>query len=185
MSYLGRGLPLSSSGATSEADQQATLVGCHEYVSVVLTNKNRSEARKGNWNFLKKKIERQEKETAQPRFCDVISPDHFVRGFYNSSFRRCRPNFLVLQKEYKILVHYLSIYEKLEQSTHWIIQKKWGKDFTFGSDCTVSQLLAFTVSPLKMEMEDNVGEERKTTIQQRTCSATVSGSGKRKTNSVT
>ena len=22
-------------------------------------------------------------------FCDVISPDHFVRGFYNSSFRRC------------------------------------------------------------------------------------------------
>ena len=69
--------------------------------------------------------------------CDVISPDHFVRGFYNSSFRRCRPNFLVLQKEYKILVHNLSICEKLEQSTHWIIQKKWGKDFTFGSDCTV------------------------------------------------
>ena len=69
--------------------------------------------------------------------CDVISPDHFVRGFYNSSFRRCRPNFLVLQKEYKILVHNLSIYVKLEQSTHWIIQKKCGKDFTFGSDCTV------------------------------------------------
>ena len=46
-------------------------------------------------------------------------------------------NFLVLQKEYKILVHNLSIYEKLEQSTQWIIQKKWGKDFTFGSDCTV------------------------------------------------
>ena len=70
--------------------------------------------------------------------CDVISPDHFVRGFYNSSFRRCRPNFLVLQKEYKILVHILSTYKKLEQSTHWIIQKKWCKDFTFGSDCTVS-----------------------------------------------
>ena len=29
------------------------------------------------------------------------------------------------------------MYEKLEQSTHWIIQKSWGKDFTFGSDCTV------------------------------------------------
>ena len=71
--------------------------------------------------------------------CDVISPDHFVRGFYNSSFRRCRPNFFVLQKEYKILVHNLFIYEKLEQSTHWIIQKKWGKDFTFGSDCTVAE----------------------------------------------
>ena len=50
--------------------------------------------------------------------CDVISPDHFVRGFYNSSFRRCRPNFLVLQMEYKILVHILSIYKKLEQSTN-------------------------------------------------------------------
>ena len=25
----------------------------------------------------------------------------------------------------------------MEQSTQWIIQKKWGKDFTFGSDCTV------------------------------------------------
>ena len=71
--------------------------------------------------------------------CDVISPDHFVRGFYNSSFRRCRLNFLVLQKEYKILVHNLSIYEKLEQSTQWIIQKKWGKDFTFGGDCTVAE----------------------------------------------
>ena len=46
-------------------------------------------------------------------------------------------NFLVLEKDYKILVHNLSIYEKVEQSTHWIIQKKWGKDFTFGSDCTV------------------------------------------------
>ena len=61
--------------------------------------------------------------------------------FYNNSFRRCRPNFLVLQKEHKILVHNLSIYEKLEQSTHWIIQKKWGKDFTFGSDCTVDLIL--------------------------------------------
>ena len=30
--------------------------------------------------------------------CDVISPDHFVRGFYYSSFRRCGLNFLVLQK---------------------------------------------------------------------------------------
>ena len=124
--------------------------------------------KKRKLKLLKKKIERQEKETAHPRgslaslalwrrdrrspwwswelcdfdvtsSCDVISPDHFVRGFYNSSFRRCRPNFLVLQKEYKILVHNLSIYENLEQSTHWIIQKKWGKDFTFGSDCTVSQ----------------------------------------------
>ena len=46
MSY--RGLLLFSSGATSEADLQATPVGCHEYVSVALTNKNRSEARKGN-----------------------------------------------------------------------------------------------------------------------------------------
>ena len=45
--------------------------------------------------------------------------------------------FFVLQKDYKISVHNLSIYEKVEQSTHWIIQKKWGKDFTFGSDCTV------------------------------------------------
>ena len=50
-----------------------------------------------------------------------------VRGFYNSSFRRCRPNFLVLEKEYKILVHNLSMYEKLEQSTHWIIQKSGAK----------------------------------------------------------
>ena len=31
----------------------------------------------------------------------------------------------------------LSIYEKLDQSTPWIIQKELGKDFTFGSDCTV------------------------------------------------
>ena len=69
--------------------------------------------------------------------CDVISPDHFVRGFYYSSFRRCGLNFLVLQKENKILVHNLSIHEKLEQSTHWNILKKWGKDFTFGSGCTV------------------------------------------------
>ena len=69
--------------------------------------------------------------------CDVISPDHFVRGFYNSSFRRCGLNFLVLQKNSKILVHNLSIHEKLEQSTHWNILKKWGKDFTFGSGCTV------------------------------------------------
>ena len=50
-------------------------------------------------------------------------------------------NFLVLQKDYKILVHNLSMYEKVEQSTLWIIQKKWGKDFTFGSDCTVWQSL--------------------------------------------
>ena len=47
-------------------------------------------------------------------------------------------NFLVLQMDYKILVHNLSIYEKVEQSTPWIVQKKWGEDFTFGSDCTVS-----------------------------------------------
>ena len=70
---------------------------------------------------------------------------HFSRSlctrFYNISFRRCRPNFLVLQKEYKILVHILSTYKKLEQSTHWIIQKKWGKHFTFGSDCTVEVIL--------------------------------------------
>ena len=52
--WATRGLLLSSSGATSEADLQAMFVGCHEYVSVALTNKNRSEARKGNWNFLKK-----------------------------------------------------------------------------------------------------------------------------------
>ena len=38
--WATRGLLLSSSGATSEADLQATLVGCHEYVSVALTNKN-------------------------------------------------------------------------------------------------------------------------------------------------
>ena len=69
--------------------------------------------------------------------CDVISPDHFVRGFYYSSYRRCGLNFLVLQKDSKILVHNLSIHEKLEQSTHWNILKKWGKDFTFGSGCTV------------------------------------------------
>ena len=59
------------------------------------------------------------------------------RGFYNSSFRRCGLNFLVLQKDSKILVHNLSIHEKLEQSTHWNILKKRGKDFTFGSGCTV------------------------------------------------
>ena len=70
-------------------------------------------------------------------FCDVISPDHFVRGFYYSSLRRCGLNFLVLQKDNKILIHNLSIHEKLEQSTHWNILKKWGKDFTFGSGCTV------------------------------------------------
>ena len=69
--------------------------------------------------------------------CDVISPDHFVRGFYYSSYRRCGLIFLVLQKDNKILVHNLSIHEKLEQSTHWNILKKWGKDFTFGSGCTV------------------------------------------------
>ena len=68
--------------------------------------------------------------------CNVISPDHFVRGFYYSSFRRCGLNFLVLQKDNKILVHNLSIHEKLEQSTHWNILKV-GKDFTFGSGCTV------------------------------------------------
>ena len=71
--------------------------------------------------------------------CDVISSDHFVRGFYYSSFRRCGLNFLVLQKDNKILVHNLSIHEKLEQSTHWNILKKWGKDFTFSSGCTVAQ----------------------------------------------
>ena len=54
----GPGLLLSSSGATSEADLQATLVGCHEYVSVALANKNRREARKENWNFLKKNRKR-------------------------------------------------------------------------------------------------------------------------------
>ena len=54
MSYPGLQVLPTSSGATSEADLQATLVGCHEYVSVALTNQNRSEARKGNWNFLKK-----------------------------------------------------------------------------------------------------------------------------------
>ena len=70
--------------------------------------------------------------------CDVISPDHFVRRFYFSSFRRCGLNLLVLQKDNKILVHNLSIHEKLEQSTHWNILKKWGKDFTFGSGCTVN-----------------------------------------------
>ena len=52
-------------------------------------------------------------------------------------------NFLVLQKDLKNLVHNLSVYEKLEQSTQWIIQKKWGKDFTFGSDCTVYILFNF------------------------------------------
>ena len=70
--------------------------------------------------------------------CDVISPDHFVRGFYYSSFRRCGLNFFVLQKDNKILVHNLSIHKKLEQSTNWNIFKKWGKDFTFGSGCTVT-----------------------------------------------
>ena len=69
--------------------------------------------------------------------CDVISPDHFERGFYYSSFRRCGLNFLVLQKDNKILVHNISDHEKLEQSTHWNILKKWGKDYTFGSGCTV------------------------------------------------
>ena len=59
--------------------------------------------------------------------CDVISPDHFVRGFYYSSFRRCGLNFLVLQKDNKILVHNLSIHEKLEQSTHWNILKNGAK----------------------------------------------------------
>ena len=39
------------------------------------------------------------------RSCDVISPDHFGRGFYYSSFRRCGLNFLVLQKDNKILVY--------------------------------------------------------------------------------
>ena len=110
----------------------------------------------GKKRKLKKKIERQEKETAHPRgslaslalwrhdrrspwwsweMCDfdvtssfdVISPDHFVRGFYNSSFRRRRPNFLVLQMEFKILVHILSTYKKLEQSINWIIQKSGAK----------------------------------------------------------
>ena len=76
--------------------------------------------------------------------CDVISPDHFVRGFYYSSFRRCGLNFLVLQKDNKILVHNLSIHEKLEQSTHWNILKKWGKDFTFGSGCTVTDANSFS-----------------------------------------
>ena len=55
--------------------------------------------------------------------CDVISPDHFVRGFYYSSFRRCGLNFLVLQKNNKIFAHNLSIHKKLEQSTHWNILK--------------------------------------------------------------
>ena len=78
--------------------------------------------------------------------CDVISPDHFVRGFYNSSFRRCGLNFLVLQKDSKILLHNLSIHEKLEQSTHWNILKKWGKDFTFGSGCTVTLKVKYNSS---------------------------------------
>ena len=96
-----------------------------------LQTKTMSETRKGNW---KKQIERERKlptravvlrlslfkdataylhgdigvcEFDVTSSCDVISPDHFVRGFYNSSFRRCRPKFLVLQKEYKILVHNL------------------------------------------------------------------------------
>ena len=60
-----------------------------------------------------------------------------MRGFYYSSFRRCGLNFFVLQKDNKILVHNLSIHKKLEQSTNWNIFKKWGKDFTFGSGCTV------------------------------------------------
>ena len=75
--------------------------------------------------------------------CDVISPDHFVRGFYYSSFRRCGLNFSVLQKDNKFLVHNLSIHEKLEQSTRWNILKKWGKDFTFGSGCTVGPVTAW------------------------------------------
>ena len=76
--------------------------------------------------------------------CDVISPDHFVRGFYYSSYRRCGLNFSVLQKDNKILVHNLSIHEKLEQSTHWNILKKSGKDFTFGSGCTVVALVSYS-----------------------------------------
>ena len=44
-----QGSLLSSSGAHSEEDLQATLVGWHDGVSVALTKKNRSEARKGNW----------------------------------------------------------------------------------------------------------------------------------------
>ena len=75
--------------------------------------------------------------------CDVISPDHFVQGFYYSSFRRCGLNFLVLQKDSKILVHSLSIHKKLERSTHWNIIKKWGNGFTFGSSCTVLSVHRF------------------------------------------
>ena len=56
--------------------------------------------------------------------CDVISSDHFVRGFSPSSFRRCRRNFLVLKKGHKTLIHNLSTDEKLGQSTHWIMAKK-------------------------------------------------------------
>ena len=80
-----------------------------------------------------------ERTSASPRSVLQVSDRHLRRyPLHNSSFRRCRPNFLVLQKEYKILVHILSTYKKLEQSTNRIIQKKWGKDFTFGSDCTVA-----------------------------------------------
>ena len=67
---------------------------------------------------------------------DVTGPDHFVRGFLTALSGAVEWIFLVLQKEYKISVHDLSICEKLEQSTHWVIQKKSGKDFPFGSDCT-------------------------------------------------
>ena len=74
MSYLGRGLLLSSSGATSEADLRATLVGCHEYVSVALTNKNRSEARKGNWNFLTRKNRKTGKGNCPPAQESGVSP---------------------------------------------------------------------------------------------------------------
>ena len=87
---------------------------------------------------------------------DVISPDHFVRGFYNSSFRRCGLNFLVLQKDNKILVHNLSIHEKLEQLTHWNILKKWGKDFTFGSGCTVHTRINRLWSPLAYGLGGNI-----------------------------
>ena len=63
--------------------------------------------------------------------CDVISPDHFVRGFYNSSFRRCGLNFLVLQKDNKILVHNLSIHEKIGAIDPLEHTKKMGQRFYF------------------------------------------------------
>ena len=84
--------------------------------------------------------------------CDVISPDHFVRGFYYSSFRRCGLNFFVLQKDNKILVHNLSIPKKLEQSTNWNIFKKWGKDFTFGSGCTVHHIRCIQRDTLNLDI---------------------------------